>query len=106
MSCQSLTKEGEGTQETTEWSAKFMFQVESLIKDKVLKHTEQASLKHSFHNGKSCLTNLLESSTRMWKWVNTFVIIGLDFWKMFDTVSHQRLLRILQATILSTLSWE
>ena len=50
---------------------------------------------HGFLRGRSCLTNLLEYTEIISKWVDDGSPVGviyLDFQKAFDKVPHQRLL--------------
>ncbi|CAM4408569.1 unnamed protein product, partial [Caretta caretta] len=73
--------------------------VETIVKNKIVRHIEEHKLcksQHGFCNGRSCLTNLLE----FFEGVNKHVdkgdpvdIVYLDFQKAFDKVPHQRLLR-------------
>ncbi|KAG6940840.1 hypothetical protein G0U57_011320 [Chelydra serpentina] len=72
--------------------------VETIVKNKIVRHIEHKLLgksQHGFCKGKSCLTNLLE----FFEGVNKHVdkgdpvdIVYLDFQKAFDKVPHQRLL--------------
>uniref|UniRef100_A0A8C3F3S5 Reverse transcriptase domain-containing protein n=1 Tax=Chrysemys picta bellii TaxID=8478 RepID=A0A8C3F3S5_CHRPI len=73
--------------------------VETIVKNKIVRHTEKHKLlsnsQHGFCKGKSCLTNLLE----FFEGVNKHVdkgdpvdIVYLDFQKAFDKVPHQTLL--------------
>ena len=64
--------------------------VDFLEKYNLLKDTQ-----HGFLRGRSCLTNLLEYTEIISKWVDDgspVDVIYLDFQKAFDTVPHQRLL--------------
>ena len=78
--------------------------VESLIKDRIIKHVEEQALmmesQHGFCKGRSCLTNLLEFFEKVNRHVDVgepVDIVYLDFQKAFDTVPHQRLLRKLHS---------
>ena len=55
---------------------------------------------HGFVPGRSCMTQLLVT-LELWSELldsgAPFDIVYLDFWKAFDTVPHQRLLRKLKA---------
>ena len=64
--------------------------VNFLERNNVLKDTQHGSLR-----GRSCLTNLLEYTEIISKWVDDgspVDVIYLDFLKAFDKVSHQRVL--------------
>ena len=64
--------------------------IDFLEKHNLLKDTQ-----HGFLKGRSCLTNLLEYTEIISKWVDDgspVDVIYLDFQKAFDKVPHQRLL--------------
>ena len=70
-----------------------------LLRDHMLDFLERNNLlkdtQHGFQRGRSCLTNLLEYTEIISKWVDDgspVDIIYLDFQKAFDKVPHQRLL--------------
>ncbi|CAM5075917.1 unnamed protein product [Eretmochelys imbricata] len=74
--------------------------VETRVKNKIVRHTEEHKLlgksQHGFCNGRSCLTNLLESLEGVNKHVDKgdpVDIVYLDFQKACDKVPQQRLLR-------------
>ena len=59
------------------------------------KHNLLKDSQHGFLRGRSCLTNLLEYTDKISKWVDdgsSVDVIYLDFQKVFDKVPHQRLL--------------
>jgi hypothetical protein len=78
--------------------------LESIIKDKILKHLIKFKLitdtQHGFTKGRSCLTNLLEYLETITKYLDDkhpVDIIYLDFAKAFDKVPHKRLLKKLKS---------
>ena len=73
--------------------------LESLLRDHMIDFLEKHNLlkdtQHGFLKGRSCLTNLLEYTEIISKWVDDgspVDVIYLDFQKAFDKVPHQRLL--------------
>ena len=73
--------------------------LESLLRDHVIDFLEKHNLlkdtQHGFLKGRSCLTNLLEYTEIISKWVDDgspVDVIYLDFQKAFDKVPHQKLL--------------
>ena len=88
--------------------------MESIIRDEMVIHIESNSLitkhQHWFMNGRSYLTNLLEtfeSWTRILDAGFGIDVIYLDYRKAFDTVPHSRLLMKLQSCGISeqVLKW-
>ena len=78
--------------------------LETLIRDKLVKHLEQNNLlkncQHGFQSKRSCLTNLLDFLHDIIKEYDESKHVGiiyLDFQKAFDKVPHQRLLSKLRA---------
>ena len=78
--------------------------MESVLRSHMLKHLEKHKLstqhQHGFTNGKSCLTNLLETLEEWTEAVDEgFCVdaIYLDFQKAFDTVPFKRLMCKLRA---------
>ena len=78
--------------------------METIVKDKLLKHIEQynalSERQHGFMKGKSCLSNLLETFEEITANLdqgNAIDIILLDYAKAFDSVPHMRLLSKLKA---------
>ena len=78
--------------------------LETLIRDKLVKHLEQNNLlknsQHGFQNKCSCLTNLLNllhDIINEYDESKAVDIIYLDFQKAFDKVPHKRLLSKLKA---------
>ena len=76
----------------------------SVIKDFTTRHLEDSGIirqsQHGFTKGKSCLTNLwkfFEAVTRRVDRGEPMDVIYLDFQKVFDKVSHNRLLRKFKA---------
>ena len=78
--------------------------LEGLLRDEILKYLKEKNLiavgQHGFLEGKSCLTNLLET-LEDWTaaldegyWVDS---VFLDYQKAFDTVPHRRLIHKLRA---------
>jgi len=77
--------------------------MESIIKEKLIKHLEANELlckqQHGFRKGRSCLTNLLET---LESWTQALDdgygldVVYLDYRKAFDSVPHQRLLQKLK----------
>jgi ribonuclease P/MRP protein subunit RPP40 len=77
--------------------------MESIIRDKIVKHAEENMLftthQHGFSKKRSCLTNLLET---LESWTEALEegygvdVIFLDYQKAFDTVPHRRLLHKLK----------
>jgi len=73
--------------------------MEGLIREKMVKHLDETAafskLQHGFMQGRSCLTNLLETFE---SWTEALDkgygldVLYLDFKKAFDTVPHKRLL--------------
>ena len=66
--------------------------VDFLERNNLLKDTQ-----HGFQRGRSCLTNLLEYTEIISKWVDggsPVDVIYLDFQKAFDKVPHQRLIKL------------
>ena len=73
--------------------------MESIIRDKIMEHTEQnkllSSCQHGFVPKRSCATNLLHT---LEKWTTALDTgrpvdaVYLDFAKAFDSVPHQRLI--------------
>ena len=73
--------------------------LESLLCDQMVDFLERHNLlkdtQHGFLRGRSCLTNLLEYTEIISKWVDDgspVDVIYLDFGKAFDKVPHQILL--------------
>ena len=73
--------------------------LETLVREKIVKHMKVNSLfssaQHGFREGRSCLTNLLETLDHWTKIVDEgdcIDIAYLDFRKAFDLVSHKYLL--------------
>ena len=73
--------------------------LESLLRDHMIDFLEKHNLlkdtQHGFLKGRSCLTNLLEYTEIISKWVDDgspVDVIYLDFQKAFNKVPHQRLL--------------
>ena len=73
--------------------------LETIIRDKIVKHLEQNNLisdsQHGFRNKRSCLTNLLDffhDIINMFDETKSVDVIYLDFQKAFDKVPHKRLL--------------
>ena len=88
--------------------------MESFIKEALLKHLNQfnmiSQLQHGFIEGKSCLTNLLESLECWTKALDEGYgvdVLYLDYRKAFDSVPHKRLLQKLTLYGIngSTLIW-
>ncbi|MCP3679103.1 MAG: reverse transcriptase family protein [Gammaproteobacteria bacterium] len=78
--------------------------LESIIRDKIVKHLEHHNLirdsQHGFRNKRSCLTNLLEFYNKLFHihdQTKTLDIIYLDFQKAFDKVPHNKLLTKVKA---------
>ncbi len=78
--------------------------LESIIRDKIVKHLELHNLirdsQHGFRNKRSCLTNLLEFYNKLFHMHDqskTLDIIYLDFKKAFDKVPHNKLLTKIKA---------
>ena len=77
--------------------------LESLLRDHMVEFMNKHNLlNHSqgFMKGRSCLTNLLEFTEIISKWVDEgspVDVIYLDFQKAFDKVPHQRLIIKLRA---------
>ena len=78
--------------------------MESIIRKSILEHVEDLGLlsleQHGFMNGRSRLTNLLETFeevTRMMDEGEGVDIIYLDYSKAFDSVPHKRLLSKLKS---------
>ena len=74
--------------------------MESFIKEALLKHLNQfnmiSELQHGFMEGRSCLTNLLESLECWTKALDDGYgvdVLYLDYRKAFDSVPHKRLLQ-------------
>jgi len=75
---------------------------EAVIRDLLVHHLESKQLitnsQHGFHQGRSCLTNILEFLDKATGCIDagdsvyTVSVIFLDFAKAFDKVSHKRLL--------------
>jgi len=77
--------------------------LESIIREELLDHLNRHQLidknQHGFVNGKSCLTNLLETLESVTKSLDNsddVDVIYLDYQKAFDSVSHAGLLKKLQ----------
>ena len=79
--------------------------MESVIRDSLIKHTMDQNLfyyqQHGFVLGRSCMAQLLEvciwSELTKGTWCSYIDLIYTDFWKSFDTVPRQKLLRKLKA---------
>ena len=78
--------------------------LESLLRDHMVDFIEKHNLlkdtQHGFLKGRSCLTNLLEYTEIISKWVDDgspVDVIYLDFQKAFDKLPHQRLLMKLKS---------
>ena len=74
--------------------------MESLVKEALLKHLNQHNMiseyQHGFTEGRSCLTNLLESLECWTKALDEGYgvdVLYLDYRKAFDSVPHNRLLQ-------------
>jgi len=77
---------------------------EAVIRDLLVHHLESKQLItnswHGFHQGRSCLTNILEFLDKATGCIDagdSVDVIFLDFAKAFDKVSHKRLLLKLKA---------
>ena len=73
--------------------------LESIIRDRLLKHLEGNNLlsheQHGFRCNRSCLTNLLETFEEWTRALDEgfgIDVVFLDYQKAFDTVPHRRLL--------------
>merc|ERR1711874_727745 len=73
--------------------------MESLIRDHVLKHLSDNNIlrdeQHGFREGRSCLTNLLETLEQWTEIIDegdSIDVAYLDFRKAFDLVSHEHLI--------------
>ena len=73
--------------------------LETVVREKIVKHMKDNKLfsnsQHGFREGRSCLTNLLETLEQWTKIIDEGDCIDvayLDFRKAFDLVSHQHLL--------------
>ena len=73
--------------------------LETLVREKIVKHMRDnklfSSSQHGFREGRSCLTNLLETLEQWTKIIDEEDCIDvayLDFRKAFDLVSHRHLL--------------
>ena len=73
--------------------------LESIIRDKIVKHLTENNLlndaQHGFREGRSCLTNLLETIEQWTEIIDEGDCIDvayLDFRKAFDLVSHEHLI--------------
>ena len=78
--------------------------MEKVIRESLMDHLIKGKLlsrkQHGFINGRSTLTQLLSFLDACSKSIvegNVVDVVYLDFWKAFDTVPHQRLLRKLEA---------
>ena len=78
--------------------------LESILRDHIVEflgeHKLLSDTQHGFLKGRSCLTNLLECTESVTKWVDEGApvdVLYLDFQKAFDKVPHQRLLVKLRA---------
>ena len=78
--------------------------METMIKAELVKHLESSGVmsnsQHGFTRGRSCLTNLLETFeawTRIVEEGYGTDVIFLDFRKVFDSVSHVKLLQKLRS---------
>ena len=78
--------------------------LESIIREKMLDHAKDTNIldqnQHGFMQGKSCLTNLLETLediTASLDCGDAIDVIFLDYQKAFDSVPHKRLVSKLQA---------
>ena len=78
--------------------------LESIFRDNIMSHMKRNNLfskdQHSFLEGRSTITHLLEVLEEWTKTLDeggTIDTISMDFMKAFDTVPHQRLLRKLLA---------
>ena len=78
--------------------------LESIVKDSLVKHLDKNALirnsQHGFTSGKSCLSNLLEFFEEVTKTLDrgeAVDLVYLDFAKAFDTISHCRLFKKLEA---------
>ena len=89
--------------------------MESLVREHVLKHLTKNNIlrdeQHGFREGRSCLTNLLET-VEQWTEIiddgDCIDIAYLDFRKAFDLVSHTHLLFKMSKYGITgqTLKWE
>ena len=86
--------------------------LESLLRDHMIDFLEKHNLlkdtQHGFLKGRSCLTNLLEYTEIISKWVDDgspVDVIYLDFQKAFDKVPHQRLLIKLKSHGINIVAW-
>ena len=73
--------------------------LEKIVRDKIVNHMKENNLfsnsQHGFREGRSCLTNLLETLEQWTKILDEDDCIDvayLDFRKAFDLVSHKHLL--------------
>jgi len=85
--------------------------MESLIKDVIIQHIDLHNLikssQHGFMKGKLCTTNLLEFLEKVMRNIDSNIpmdIIYLDFLKVFDKVSINKLDLDLAASLLEILS--
>ena len=73
--------------------------LESIIRDKIVEHLTENNLlndaQHGFREGRSCLTNLLETLEQWTEIIDegdSIDVAYLDFRKAFDLVSHEHLI--------------
>ena len=78
--------------------------LESIIRDHIMKYLDERELlsedQHGFRASRSCVTQLLEIIeiwTGMLEEGGGMDVVYLDFKKAFDSVSHRRLLKKLEA---------